>query len=132
MSQNHPESYEAQHAEKTYPLLSDKQYDLLKRFQIILLPGLVSFYLVIAEVANIGGGDKVAKVGAALGVFIGVVLLFAGKSYTKAVETGTALDGSMEVVETPEGEPDKFVATFTSSPDEIKSKSTLNLRVNKR
>lgn len=126
------DEYDPQHDEPTYPLLSDKQYDILKRFQIILLPGLISFYLVIAEVANIGGGDKVAKVGAALGVFIGAVLLFAGKSYKKAIQTGTALDGTMEVTNTPEGEPDEFALNITSRPEEIKGKTMLHLKVNQQ
>lgn len=123
--------YDPQHDQPTYPLLSDKQYDILKRFQIILLPGLAAFYAAIAAMFELPGTDKVTGGAVALGTLIGVVLLFAGKSYKRAVETGTALDGTMEVYPTPEGEPDNYVATFTSSPSEINRKSTLNLRVNK-
>lgn len=125
--------YIPEHAEdeqKTYPLLSDKQYDLLKRFQIILLPGLATLYVTAAALFDWPGKEQVTGGAVALATFIGVVLTFAGRSYDKAVETGTALDGTVEVTRTPEGQPDEYAINLTSTPAEIDNKTMLNLRVN--
>jgi len=86
------EEYNPEHLDETsptYPLLSDKQYVVLKRFVTLLLPAFGTFYATLAGSWGWPAQEQVVTTTLAVATFGGVFLAFAGRAYDKAIATGT-------------------------------------------
>lgn len=80
--------------------LSDKQYDTLRRFVQIVIPGLGAFYAALALLWHWGYIAEVTGTATALTVLGGVILKFARDGYEPA---GTSTDVDGHVIQTDDG-----------------------------
>lgn len=90
--------------------LSDKQYDTLRRFVQIVIPGLGAFYAALALLWHWGFIAEVTGTATALTVLGGVILKFARDGYEPSlVQPGTdaqSYDGEIAISGvSPEGDP---------------------------
>lgn len=86
--------------------LTDTQYDTLRRFVQIIIPGLGALYAALALLWHWGFIAEVTGTATALTVFGGVVLKFARDGYEPAAFVPDSYDGEIAVTGvSPEGDP---------------------------
>ena len=111
--------------QKTYPLLSNKSYDQLKKTVTLVLPAAGALYFTLAAIWGLPKPDEVVGTIAALNVFLGVVLHLSTKSYENS---DAKYDGTIDVTQTPDAK--TFALNLHSDPDELDQKSDVTFKVN--
>lgn len=81
-------------------LISNKAYDLLKRFVTLVLPAVGTLYFGLATIWGLPAPEQVVGTCAVLATFGGVLLRFADKSYDAS---DAKFDGVMTVQPKPSG-----------------------------
>lgn len=80
-------------------LLSNHQYDLLKRIVQLILPGLATLYFGLAAIWGLPYGEEIVATFTSLALFGGVLLKFGDRSYEKS---DARYDGSVIATGDPE------------------------------
>lgn len=81
-------------------LISNKAYDLLKRFVTLVLPAIGALYFGLAGIWNLPAAEQVVGTCALIATFGGVLLKFADKSYNASEDK---FDGVITVQDKPSG-----------------------------
>lgn len=110
--------------EKDY-LLTNSQYDLLKKIVTLGLPALAALYAGLSKIWGWPYGEEVVSSIALLTVFLGVVLGFSSRSYNNSE---TKYDGEVVVTETNTGRPAYDFQT-SGDIDELAHKSEVLFKV---
>lgn len=111
----------------TYPLLSDKSYNLIKNGAMIILPALGTLYFALAGLWGFPEPEKVVGTIAAVNTFLGVVVLLAKRSYVNSGANGeitAEVDHAEHVVNLSD-------LKLGLTPEELAGKSLLQVRINK-
>lgn len=112
----------------TYPLLSNRSYDILKRIVTVVLPGLGALYFALAQIWGLPMADQVVGTISAVNVFLGVVLGISTKAYNNS---DVRFDGEVDVVEENDGKK-TFVLALYNEPDQLQSMDEVRFKVNKK
>jgi hypothetical protein len=107
-------------------LISNKTYDLLKRFVTVVLPAFATLYAALAAVWGLPSSEAVVATCAALATFGGVLLNASGKSWNNS---DGKYDGELVAtgVDEDTGLPDLRL-NITRDPSELLAKRTIRLR----
>lgn len=81
-------------------LISNKAYDLLKRFVTLVIPGIGALYFGLAGLWNLPSPEEVVGTCALIATFGGVLLRFADRSYNASEDK---FDGVITVQNKPSG-----------------------------
>ena len=81
-------------------LISNKAYDLLKRFTTLIVPAIGALYFGLAGIWGLPAAEQVVGTCALVATFGGVLLRFADKSYNAS---DARFDGVMTVQDKPSG-----------------------------
>ena len=113
--------------QKTFPLLSNTTYDRLKPVTTMVLPAVVTFWLLLGDAWH--WDDEmvlsVAKTVGGFNVLLGVVLAVATRAYNNS---DAKFDGDMNVGQV-EGVPTVQLA-LNEHPDSLQGKDSVTLKVN--
>jgi hypothetical protein len=109
---------------QTHPLLSNNNYDKLKKVTTIVLPALVTLWLTIANVWNLPNSQEIGLTIGAINTFFGVVLAVATNTYNKSDEK---FDGQINVLEG--DEKTTMQLELDKGPEVLKEQSEVAFRV---
>lgn len=87
---------------ETSPLLSNKNYNQLKWFALIVLPGLATLYFALSQTWDLPKGAEVVATITSVNTFLGLVLGISTKTYN---ESEAKYDGHILVEENEDGVP---------------------------
>jgi len=96
-------------------ILPSKVYDVLKKTTTVVLPGLGSLYLALAQIWGLPAADKVTGTIVAVNLFLGLLLAFGSASYNNS-ESKYA--GTVSVDTNPAGNP-RAVYSLNEDPTEV-------------
>lgn len=105
------------------PLLSNRNYNLLKASATVVLPALGALYFALAQIWGLPRAEEVVGSIAALNTFVGVLLGISTRSYNKS---DSKFDGDFELQHTDDGMIPKLVLT---SDERLEQMKQLNLRI---
>jgi hypothetical protein len=106
-------------------LLTNSQYDLLKKIVTLGLPALAALYAGLSKIWNWPYGEEVVSSIALLTVFLGVILGFSSKSYANSEYK---YDGELVVRDTP-GEGVTYDFQTSAPLTDLSSKKDLIFKV---
>ena len=106
--------------------VSNKTYDLLRFFAVILLPGLGTMYFGVAQFWGLPKAEEVVGTLVAVDTFLGLIIRSLSKSYNK---NDDRFDGVISV--TPGEEPGTTAMNVGLSSEAIAKKSEVLVKVKK-
>lgn len=112
----------------TNTFMSDKTYDLLKWLAQIVLPAVAALYFGLGQIWGFPAGEEVVGSIAVIDTFLGVVLGFSSRAYSREVEGPHV--GFMNVTENEEGK--HILLEFPGDPQNIDQYSKVSFKVRKR
>jgi Putative phage holin Dp-1 len=74
--------------------LTNKMYDVLKKFALVDLPALTSLYFAVASIWNLAHTTEIIGTATAIDTFLGLVLHLSSKGYTAPVDGKILVDTS--------------------------------------
>ena len=108
----------------TLMITSNRTYDALKTFAMLVLPGLGTLYFALSEIWGLPYGTEVVGTIVALDAFLGVALGISTSNYEKS---GAKYDGTIEVFEDDESK--RFVLNYDEDPYELENKDQVVFKV---
>lgn len=109
-------------------ILTDSQYDTLRRFVELVFPGLGAFYATVAVIWGLGYATEVVGTATALSVLGGVLLKFARKGYEPPTDIPRGgYDGSV-VSDHIDGQPVIRVQLTDAATENLLNKSQLVIK----
>jgi hypothetical protein len=111
---------------QTHPLLSNKNYDRLKKITTIVLPAMVTLWLTIANVWDLPNSQEVGLTLGAINTFLGVVLGVATNTYNKSDEK---FDGQINVLQG--DDKTTMQLELDKGPEVLKEQDVVAFRVNR-
>lgn len=96
-------------------ILPNKVYDLLKKTTTIVLPGLGSLYLALAQIWGLPAAEQVTGTIVAVNLFLGLLLAFGSSSYNNSEDKYA---GTLDVTPHPDGTP-RAVFALNDDPTEV-------------
>ena len=93
-------------------ILPSKVYDILKKTTTVVLPGLGSLYLALAQIWGLPAADKVTGTIVAVNLFLGLLLAFGSASYNNSE---SKYDGTVDMTPHEDGRP-KAIFNFNEDP----------------
>ena len=106
-------------------LISNKAYDLLKRFVTLVLPAIGALYFGLAGIWNLPAAEQVVGTCALIATFGGVLLKFADKSYNASEDK---YDGVVTVQPKPSGG-ELYDMVLAKPAEEVKTQSQVTFKV---
>ena len=107
-------------------MISNKLYDCLKSFALVLLPGLGALYFTLSSIWGLPAAEQVLGTVTALGTFIGVFLRASTKSFENSEQRH---DGSIDVLPTDEGGI-RYSLNLKDDPELIADANSVSFKVN--
>lgn len=114
-------------------LFGNRAYDLVRATTTVILPGLATLYLTIAQILGLPYGTEVTAVVAAVCTFLGLLLTVSRRQYNNQVAEEAAnvdYDGVVTVIPDPGSGNDNL--NFALDPAKIAAKDELVIRVDKQ
>jgi hypothetical protein len=105
--------------------LSDKTYNVMKRFVQIVLPAFSTLYFSLSGIWDLPMAKQVVGTAAMVATFLGVVLGFSAKSYNA---NDANFDGSMLVAPNADGG-QVFSLILNGEPEDLIGKKVISFRV---
>lgn len=105
------------------PYLSDSNYNLLKKINMLVLPAAGSLYFGLAAIWGLPAADKVTGTITLLITFFGVVLTLSSNRYTSTT------DGDMVLTMDPETGKKLFSMEFDGDPEQIQDMDLVRFKV---
>lgn len=107
------------------PLLSNRTYDVLLFTATVFLPALGALYFGLSQIWGLPNGEEVVGTIVLLDAFLGALLKVSDRTYEKS---GAKYDGTLDVIEDPEGA--KTVSlNLDSDPYDLDKQSVVKFRV---
>ena len=106
------------------PLLSNKNYDILKWLALIVLPALGAAYFGIAQIWGLPWGEEIVGTVVVLETLLGAILGISTRSYER--------ESVGEIYPDVSDEPDQAPLVLPKHPAEYDDGETLMLRVSKK
>lgn len=107
------------------PLISNRKFNYLRRFNELVLPALAAFYVAIAQIFDLPYAPQVTATAVAVGTLAGVVLLWLRNQYDNSV---AKYDGEV-VVNQQDAMKDTFRLEIPDPVNHIATSDELRLRV---
>lgn len=85
---------ESSHAKSKTPLLSDRNYKVIKYVASIVLPAVATLYFALAQIWSLPKAEEVIGSIAAINAFFGVILGISTRSYNNS---NVAYDGTLKL-----------------------------------
>jgi len=108
-------------------ILSNYQYDQLKKVVQLGLPALGTLYFALAEIWGLPRAKDVVGTIAAINVFLGVLLGFSSKSFHGS---DAQYDGSIDIADSEEEAKKLFQLNLHGDPLDIETKKSITFKVN--
>ena len=109
------------------PLLSDRQFNFLRRLVELFLPACGAFYYTLAEIWSLAYAGEVVGTIAAVTTLLGVLLVVLRSNYDKS---DTKYDGDLVIEETADPEEPNLMRLEVDTPlDMIPGQPELRLKV---
>ena len=110
-------------------MISNKAYNILKYIALIALPAIGTFWTIVGALWGAPHTDEVVKTIVALGTLLGALLILSTSQYN---QSDARFDGTVDVVETPEGQDNEIQAVnATKTTNELTDKGEVLLKVRK-
>ena len=106
-------------------LISNKAYDILKRFVTLVIPGIGALYFGLAGIWNLPSAEQVVGTCALIATFGGVLLKFAENSYNASDDK---FDGVITVQDKPSGGT-LYDMVLGKPAEELTDQSTVQFKV---
>lgn len=106
-------------------MLTNKSYDVLKKFVQVILPAVSALYFGLAAIWNLPAAEQVVGTIAVITTFLGVTLGISTKAYENSER---AYDGSM-TVHTPVDGPKTFTLEINDEPETLQEKDAIRFKV---
>lgn len=113
------------HAKDPKPILTDAQYELIKRLVTVFLPALGALYFGLAQIWGFPAGEEVVGSIALVTVFLGAVLKMGERSYDRL----DTFDGTLLVEVAPDGTQTPHHWEFKQDLPELAKQNTIKLNV---
>lgn len=119
---------ESSHRLPSTPMLSNRVYNALKVLSTMLLPAASALYLSLDQIWDLPRETEVVGTVAAVNVFVGVLIGLSTKSYNNS---DAKYDGAIDVYEDTNEDRTVFSLNLNEDPENLKSMSSVNFKVNK-
>ena len=106
-------------------LISNKAYDILKRFTTLVIPAIGALYFGLAGIWNLPAAEQVVGTCALIATFGGVLLKFAENSYNTSEDK---FDGVITVQDKPSGGT-LYDMVLAKPAEEVKTQSQVTFKV---
>lgn len=114
---------------KTFPMFSNKTYDQLKWFSLIVLPAFATLYYTLSGFWGLPKPDEVVGSIVAVNTFFGLVLGLSTKAYNNS---DSKYDGTIDVYETEDGTKQASLNLHNyTDPADVVQQSQVTFKVNK-
>lgn len=107
------------------PMLSDAQYEFLKKLTTVIIPAVSALYFALAQIWDLPKVEEVLGTIAALIAFLGVLLGVSTKSYNKS---DSKYAGTIVIDDTDDGM--KYMLSFNGDPRGISKLRDVVTKVN--